>query len=88
MRPPREKLEAARIPSESVEKATLMPRNQLGRIRSKYFNDGKAIADYGDRIHQAEEFGDIGLKVNLENQVSDEARRKEDIERILAGWSE
>src|SRR5579863_277753 len=48
----------------------------------------QAIADYGDRIRQAEEFGDIGLKVNLENQVSDETRHKEEIERILAGWSE
>jgi bacterioferritin len=48
----------------------------------------QAIADYGERIRQAEEFGDIGLKVNLENQVSDETRHKEEIERILAGWSE
>ncbi len=48
----------------------------------------QAISDYGSRIGQAEEFGDIGLKVNLENQVSDETRHKEEIERILAGWSE
>jgi bacterioferritin len=48
----------------------------------------QAISDYGDRIRQAEEFGDIGLKVNLESQVSDETRHKEEIERILAGWSE
>jgi bacterioferritin len=48
----------------------------------------QAISDYGDRIRQAAEFGDIGLKVNLENQVSDETRHKEEIERILAGWSE
>jgi len=48
----------------------------------------QAISDYGNRIRQAEEFGDIGLKVNLENQVSDETRHKEEIERILVGWSE
>ncbi|MBI3860418.1 MAG: ferritin-like domain-containing protein [Planctomycetia bacterium] len=48
----------------------------------------QAITDYGERIRQAEGFGDIGLKVNLENQVSDETRHKEEIERILVGWCE
>src|SRR5580704_9612664 len=43
----------------------------------------QAISDYGNRICQAEEFGDIGLKVNLETQVSDETLHKEAIERIL-----
>ncbi|MCY2968434.1 MAG: ferritin-like domain-containing protein [Planctomycetota bacterium] len=46
----------------------------------------QAIADYTLRIAQAEAFGDIGLKVNLETQVSDESRHKEEIERILSGW--
>jgi bacterioferritin len=36
----------------------------------------------------AEAFGDIGLKVGLENQVADETRHKEEIERILTGWGE
>ena len=48
----------------------------------------QAISDYGERIQQAEELGDVGLKVNLENQVSDETRHKEEIERILAGWND
>ncbi|MCI0640331.1 MAG: ferritin-like domain-containing protein [Gemmataceae bacterium] len=47
----------------------------------------KAIADYTERIRHAEEFGDIGLKVDLENQIADETRHKEEIERILTGWS-
>ena len=47
-----------------------------------------AIAGYCERIKHAEAFGDIGLKVNLENQVADETRHKEEIERILAGWDE
>lgn len=47
----------------------------------------QAIADYKDGIGQAETFGDVGLKVDLENQVADETRHKEEIERILAGWS-
>jgi len=48
----------------------------------------QAISDYVTRIRQAEAFGDVGLKVNLENQVADETRHREEIERILAGWNE
>jgi bacterioferritin len=48
----------------------------------------QAIVDYGERIRQAEGLGDIGLKVGLENQIADETRHKEEIERILFGWNE
>jgi bacterioferritin len=48
----------------------------------------QALADYGERIRQAEGFGDVGLKVGLENQAADETRHKEELERILAGWDE
>jgi bacterioferritin len=48
----------------------------------------RTIADYNQRIRQAEAFGDIGLKVDLENQVADETRHKEELERVLAGWDE
>ncbi len=46
----------------------------------------QAIADYDRRLRQAEDFGDVGLKVNLENQLADETRHKEEIERVLVGW--
>ena len=48
----------------------------------------QAIADYYKRIRQAEAYGDVGLKVGLENHVADETRHKEELERILAGWNE
>jgi bacterioferritin len=48
----------------------------------------QAITDYKERVEQAERFGDVGLKVSLENQISDETRHKEEVERILAGWGE
>jgi bacterioferritin len=48
----------------------------------------QAIADYNARIRQAEAFGDFGLRVDLENQVADETRHKEELERIIAGWDE
>lgn len=47
----------------------------------------QAIRDYKRRVEQAEQFGDVGLKVELENQISDETRHKELVERILAGWN-
>jgi len=46
----------------------------------------QTIDDYQQRVEQAEAFGDLGLKVNLENQLADETRHKEEVERILAGW--
>jgi bacterioferritin len=48
----------------------------------------QAIADYNARLGQAEAFGDFGLKVELENQVADETRHKEELERIIAGWDD
>jgi len=48
----------------------------------------QAIDDYGKRIREVETLGDIGLRVRLENQVADETHHKEELERILAGWSE
>jgi bacterioferritin len=59
------------------------PREMLEKALTA---EEQAIAGYCERIHQAAAFGDVGLKVILENQVADETRHKEEIERILAGW--
>jgi bacterioferritin len=48
----------------------------------------QAIADYNERLRQADSYGDFGLTVVLENQIADETRHKEELERILAGWDE
>src|SRR5208283_2093393 len=40
----------------------------------------QTIADYDERLRQADAFGDVGLKVSLENQIADETRHKEEIE--------
>jgi bacterioferritin len=50
--------------------------------------EAQAIADYTTRIGQAQACGELGLKVELENQLADETRHKEEIERILEGWYE
>lgn len=46
----------------------------------------QAMADYTRRAIEAEEAGEIGLKVELENLIVDETRHKEEVELILAGW--
>ena len=61
------------------------PREMLECAREA---EEQAIADYKERVQQAEAFGDLGLKVDLESQVADETRHKEELERILAGWDE
>src|SRR5690606_9661229 len=46
----------------------------------------RAIAGYKERAEQADEFGDVGLKVQLEDMVRDETEHAEQVERILRDW--
>jgi len=48
----------------------------------------KAIADYSQRVRDADAFGDVGLRVQLENIVAEETRHKEETQKILARWTE
>lgn len=44
------------------------------------------IQRYKTRIEQADAIGDVGLRVELENIVSDETHHAEDLEQLLKGW--
>ncbi len=46
----------------------------------------KALADYTQRAREADEFGDKGLAVQLEDMVRDESNHAEETERILTDW--
>ena len=46
----------------------------------------QATIDYAERANQAEEFGDKGLAVQLEDMVRDESGHSEETERILKDW--
>jgi bacterioferritin len=46
----------------------------------------RAVRDYTKRTEEAEEYGDKGLVVELENIVSDETGHAEETERILRDW--
>lgn len=46
----------------------------------------KAVADYSQRAKEADEYGDKGLVVQLEDMIRDESGHSEETERILRGW--
>ncbi|MBE2238445.1 MAG: ferritin-like domain-containing protein [Caldilineaceae bacterium] len=46
----------------------------------------RATADYTQRANEAEELGDKGLQVQLEDMVRDESGHSEETERILRDW--
>jgi len=46
----------------------------------------RAIKGYSERAEQAEQFGDKGLQVQLEDMVRDESNHAEETERILRDW--
>jgi len=41
---------------------------------------------YTRRAREADEAGDVGLRVQLENMVLDETRHLEEVRKILSGW--
>jgi bacterioferritin len=43
----------------------------------------QAIKNYTERLGQAEKVGDIGLKVQLENIISDETTHREETMKLL-----
>ncbi len=46
----------------------------------------RAVKDYSKRAVEADEAGDVGLKVQLEDMVRDESGHLEETERILRDW--
>lgn len=46
----------------------------------------RAVCGYTERVRQAEELGEIALKVQLENFISDEQNHMQEVDQILAEW--
>ncbi|MCA9114183.1 MAG: ferritin-like domain-containing protein [Planctomycetaceae bacterium] len=46
----------------------------------------RAVKDYSERAKQADELGEKGLAVQLEDMVRDESGHSEETERILRDW--
>lgn len=58
-------------------------REMLERILEA---EKQAMKDYSQRAEEAEEYGDKGLVVQLEDMVRDESGHAEETERILQDW--
>lgn len=46
----------------------------------------EAVKNYTQRVKDAEEYGDKGLVVELEDMIRDESGHAEEVERILRDW--
>ena len=58
-------------------------REMLEAVRDA---ERQAIVDYTQRAREADEFGDKGLAVQLEDMVRDESSHAEETERMLRDW--
>ena len=61
------------------------PKDVKGMLKYDLKLEREAIEGYRQRVMQAEEAGEIGLKVKLEELIVDETGHAEHIERILRG---
>jgi bacterioferritin len=57
-----------------------------GMLQAVLEAERKAVADYTQRAKDADELGDKGLMVQLEDMVRDESSHAEETERMLRDW--
>jgi bacterioferritin len=48
----------------------------------------QAVRDYTQRVHQAEQFGDLGMANRLQTIVEEETTHLEESRKLLADWPE
>lgn len=73
---------------EPVTTARNVPKaaNNREMVEAVREAEQRAVADYTKRAKQAEELGDKGLVVQLEDIVRDETGHLEETERLLRDW--
>jgi bacterioferritin len=73
---------------EPTTKARVVPTAKTNRdmVEAVLEAEKRAVADYTKRARQAEDFGDKGMVVQLEDIVRDETGHKEETERLLRDW--
>ncbi len=73
---------------EPVTQAREVPtaKNNRAMVEAVRAAEQRAVTDYTQRAKQAEEFGDKGLVVQLEDMVRDETGHLEEVERLLRDW--
>jgi bacterioferritin len=73
---------------EPTTRAREVPAAKSNRdmVEAVLVAEKRAVEDYTKRAKQAEEFGDKGMVVQLEDIVNDETGHKEETERLLRDW--
>ncbi len=73
---------------EPTTQARAVPQasTNLEMLQAVLVAERRAVADYTARAEQADEYGDKGLTVQLEDMVRDESNHSEETERILRDW--
>ena len=61
------------------------PKDVKGMLKYDLKLEREAIESYKTRVIQAEEAGEAGLKIKLEELIADETAHAEQLERILRG---
>ena len=59
------------------------PQAMLTAVRNA---EADAVRRYTERAQQADALGEIALKVQLENFISDEQGHMQEVDQMLAGW--
>jgi bacterioferritin len=73
---------------EPTTKARPVPQAKSNKemVEAVLVAERQAVKDYTQRAEEADEFGDKGLAVQLEDMVRDESGHSEETERILRDW--
>lgn len=75
------------IPTTQAQPVPI-PRDNREMLAVALQAEVDTIERYTRRIQQAEEAGEISIKLQLENLLVDESQHRDDIRRMLEGWKE
>lgn len=75
------------VPTTDVQSVPI-PRTNREMLEIALQAEVDTIERYTKRIKQAEELGEISVKVQLENLIVDESQHRDDIRRMLMDWKE
>lgn len=66
-----------------------VPQSNDAREMLKFIYEAEAetVENYKVRRTQAEELGETALQVQLEDMINDETRHRDEVKKILDGWS-
>ncbi len=70
----------------TVPRAVAKAKTNREMLEAVLVAERQSTKDYTDRARQADEYGDKGLVVQLEDMVRDESGHSEETERILRDW--